>query len=189
MGVAYNGSAAKTVTAATMVGTLSEGTSNVTDGTMFLSSYASNNGFADTNAPNVLCKRKFSCVYNYIKGKLDSVYAAKSHTHSYAGSSSAGGAATSVVCSAATSNNDRPIVGTNTSNGLYYTTKATVNWSTGRIVCSALTLNIATGTAPITCTSTTKVTNLNADFWDGYHLSIVTALPSSPGSTTIYFIT
>ena len=104
-GQAYNGSAAKTVTGETLVGTLSEGTSNLTDGTMLLTSYASDNGFADTNAPDKIYKRKASCVWGYIKGKTDAAYAAKSHTHSgyaasshthsYAGSSSAGGAATS----------------------------------------------------------------------------------------------
>ena len=47
----------------------------------------------------------------------------------------------------------------------------------------------ASGTAPISCTSTTVCTNLNAGLWDGYHLSVVSALPSSPGSTTIYFVT
>lgn len=86
-GVAYNGSAAKTVTGETLVGTLSEGTSNLTDGTMLLTSYASDNGFADTNAPNKIYKRKASCVWGYIKGKTDAAYAPISHTHSYASSS------------------------------------------------------------------------------------------------------
>ena len=36
-------------------------------------------------------------MYNYIKGKTDALYAAKSHTHNYAGSSSAGGAAKSAM--------------------------------------------------------------------------------------------
>ncbi len=40
-------------------------------------------------------RRPVSALWNYIKGKADTVYATKSHTHSYAGSSSAGGAATS----------------------------------------------------------------------------------------------
>ena len=65
------------------ISNLQEGTSNVTDGTMFITSYATNNGFADTNAPNVPYKRKASCLYNYIKGKTDSLYATKSHSHSY----------------------------------------------------------------------------------------------------------
>lgn len=55
------------------VGALEEGTSDVTDGTMFVSSYASDNGFADTNAVNVPYKRKFSRVWEYIKGKISSV--------------------------------------------------------------------------------------------------------------------
>lgn len=55
------------------VGELEEETSDVTDGTMFVSSYASDNGFADTNAVNVPYKRKFSRVWEYIKGKISSV--------------------------------------------------------------------------------------------------------------------
>lgn len=55
------------------VGGLTEGDSDVTDGTMFVSSYASDNGFADTNAVNVPYKRKFSRVWEYIKSKISSV--------------------------------------------------------------------------------------------------------------------
>lgn len=55
------------------VGELLEGMSDVTDGTMFVSSYASDNGFADTSAVNVPYKRKFSRVWEYIKGKIASV--------------------------------------------------------------------------------------------------------------------
>lgn len=51
-----------------------EGTSNLTDGTQILTSYASNNGFDDTNAVGTVYKRNASCIYGYIKGKLDSVY-------------------------------------------------------------------------------------------------------------------
>jgi hypothetical protein len=50
----YDGTTTKTITGATLIGTLSEGTSNLTDGTMVLTSYASDNGFADTNAPNTI---------------------------------------------------------------------------------------------------------------------------------------
>ena len=80
--ISYNGSEKKTVSNTDFIQTLTEGTSNVTDGTMFITSYASDNGFADTNAVNVPYKRKASCLYNYIKGKTDSLYAAKDHTHS-----------------------------------------------------------------------------------------------------------
>lgn len=45
--------------------------------------------------------------------------------------------AASVTCSAATTNYDRPIVGTPGDNKLYHTTKATVNWSTGNITAGA----------------------------------------------------
>ena len=79
-GVSYDGSAAKTVDKTTFVGTLAEGTSNVTDGTMFITSYASDNGFADTNAVNTPYKRKASCLYNYIKGKTDTQYVTEVNT-------------------------------------------------------------------------------------------------------------
>jgi hypothetical protein len=39
------------------------------------------------------------------------------------------------------------------------------------VTASTLTSNVAVGTAPITVTSTTKVTNLNADLLDGYDSS------------------
>lgn len=73
-GVAYDGSVAKTVTTSTFVSQLEEDTSTVTDGTMFITSYASNSGFADTNAVNVPYKRKASCLWNYIDSKVSSKY-------------------------------------------------------------------------------------------------------------------
>ena len=73
-GVSYNGSAAKTVTTSTFVSQLPEGTSTVTDGTMFITSWASDSGFADTNAVNVPYKRKASCLWNYIDSKVSSKY-------------------------------------------------------------------------------------------------------------------
>ena len=63
------------------VGALEEGTSDVTDGTMFVSSWASDNGFADTNAVNVPYKRKFSRVWEYIKGKISSVLGITNNKH------------------------------------------------------------------------------------------------------------
>lgn len=56
------------------------GSSDVTDSTELLTSYASNNGFADTNAPNQMHKRKFSCVWNYIKGKIEAAYTGLNNT-------------------------------------------------------------------------------------------------------------
>ncbi len=73
-GVSYDGSAAKTVDKTTLIGTLTEGTSDVTDGTQFVTSYASDNGFDETNYKNIPYKRKASCLYNYIKGKTDTLY-------------------------------------------------------------------------------------------------------------------
>lgn len=80
-GVVYDGSAAKTVTTSTFVSQLPEGASTVTDGTMFITSWASNSGFADTNAVNVPYKRKAIHLWEYIKAKTDSLYATKGHNH------------------------------------------------------------------------------------------------------------
>ena len=55
------------------IGNLTVGTDNVTDGTEFVSSYASENGFAETNALNKPYKRQFIKVWNYIKDKISSV--------------------------------------------------------------------------------------------------------------------
>ena len=82
-GVAYDGSAAKTVTTSTFVSQISEATATITDGTMLITSYASNNGFADTNAVNIPYKRKAVHLWEYIKAKTDTLYSSKSHTHSY----------------------------------------------------------------------------------------------------------
>lgn len=80
-GVVYDGSAAKTVTTSTFISQVTEGTSTITDGTMFITSWASNSGFADTNAVNVPYKRKAIHLWEYIKAKTDSLYATKGHTH------------------------------------------------------------------------------------------------------------
>ena len=57
------------------VSNLESGESDVTDGTEFVSSYASDNGFAETaeGALNKPYKRQFIKVWNYIKGKISSV--------------------------------------------------------------------------------------------------------------------
>ena len=57
------------------IGNLDIGESDVTDGTEFVSSWASDNGFAETGgeAVNPPYKRKFIKVWNYIKSKISSV--------------------------------------------------------------------------------------------------------------------
>ena len=80
-GVVYDGSAAKTVTTSNFISQVNEGTSTITDGTMLITSYASNSGFADTNAVNVPYKRKAIHLWEYIKAKTDSLYATKGHNH------------------------------------------------------------------------------------------------------------
>lgn len=78
-GVVYDGSAAKTVTTSTFVSQILEGTNTVTDGTMFITSYAINSGFAYIDALNVPYKRKAIHLWEYIKAKTDSLYATKDH--------------------------------------------------------------------------------------------------------------
>ena len=55
------------------IGNLDIGESDVTDGTEFVSSYASDNSFSEPGYVNTPLKRKFSAVWNYIKGKISSV--------------------------------------------------------------------------------------------------------------------
>ena len=57
------------------IGNLEIGNSDVTDGTEFVSSWASDNGFAETTegALNKPYKRQFIKVWNYIKSKISSV--------------------------------------------------------------------------------------------------------------------
>lgn len=57
------------------IGNLDIGTSDVTDGTEFVSSWASDNGFNETTegAVNTPYKRQFIKVWNYIKDKISSV--------------------------------------------------------------------------------------------------------------------
>ena len=55
------------------IGNLTVGNDNVTDGTEFVSSYASDNGFAEPSAINKPYKRQFIKVWNYIKDKISSV--------------------------------------------------------------------------------------------------------------------
>lgn len=73
-GVAYDGSVAKTVTTSTFISQVNEATSTITDGTMLITSYASNSGFADTNAVNVPYKRKAVHLWDYIDGKVSTKY-------------------------------------------------------------------------------------------------------------------
>lgn len=54
---------------------LDEDSSDVTDGTMFITSYATDNGFADPNGKNKPYKRKASFLWNYINNKCSSIYA------------------------------------------------------------------------------------------------------------------
>ena len=49
------------------------------------------------NSLTTYYRRPVSALFNYIKGKTDTLYAVKSHTHNYAGSSYAGGAANSAM--------------------------------------------------------------------------------------------
>ena len=80
-GVVYDGSAAKVISPSNFISQVNEAASTVTDGTMLITSYASNSGFADTNAVNVPYKRKAIHLWEYIKAKTDSLYATRGHNH------------------------------------------------------------------------------------------------------------
>lgn len=58
-----------------IIGALESTSADVTDGTEFISSNATDNGFAETNdgGPNKPYKRQFIKVWNYIKSKISSV--------------------------------------------------------------------------------------------------------------------
>ena len=76
----------------TMINTLSTGASTPTDADYYVSQYVGGGSTTTTYH-----RRPMSALWTYIKSKADSVFAAKSHTHNYAGSDSAGGSANSAV--------------------------------------------------------------------------------------------
>ncbi len=75
-----------------MVNALTTQTSTPTDADYFVSQAAG--GGTTTTTYH---RRPMSALWAYIKSKAESVFALKNHTHSYAGSASAGGSATSAV--------------------------------------------------------------------------------------------
>lgn len=75
-----------------LINALSAGTSTPQDADYYVSQYAGGGSTTTTYH-----RRTMSALWTYIKGKADVVFAAKSHTHSYAGSASAGGSANSAV--------------------------------------------------------------------------------------------
>lgn len=93
------------------IANLSSGYSDVTDGTEFVSSYASDNGFSDTNAVNKPYKRTFLKVWNYIEGKISSILGLTSTN--YGGKASTAGTAdnaTNVNILTSSSNADYPLL-------------------------------------------------------------------------------
>ena len=75
-----------------LINTLSTGRDTPQDADYYVSQYAG--GVSTTTTYH---RRPLSALWTYIKSKADSVFAAKSHTHNYAGSASAGGSANSAV--------------------------------------------------------------------------------------------
>ena len=90
------------------IGNLETGESDVTDGTEFVSSWASDNGFAETTdgALNTPYKRKFILVWNYIKNKISSVLGLTKDN--YGGKANTAGTADSAA-TILDSNNGTPI--------------------------------------------------------------------------------
>ena len=75
-----------------LINALSAGTSTPQDADYYVSQYVGGGSTTTTYH-----RRPMSALWTYIKGKADVVFAAKSHTHNYAGSGSAGGSANSAV--------------------------------------------------------------------------------------------
>ena len=65
----FNGSANVTVADTDLIASISTGTANLTDKTEILTSYASNNGFNNSNAKNRIYRRPASAIWGYINGK------------------------------------------------------------------------------------------------------------------------
>ena len=76
----------------TMINALTTGASTPTDADYYVSQYVGGGSTTTTYH-----RRPMSALWTYIKSKANSVFAAKSHTHNYAGSDSAGGSANSAV--------------------------------------------------------------------------------------------
>ena len=93
-GDALAGKADKTHThdLSALINALSAGTSTPQDADYYVSQYAGGGSTTTTYH-----RRPMSTLWAYIKSKAESVFAAKSHTHNYAGSGSAGGSANSAV--------------------------------------------------------------------------------------------
>lgn len=68
-GKSFNGSADVTVADTDLIASISTGTLNVTDKTEILTSYASDNGFNDSNAKNKIHRRPASAIWGYINSK------------------------------------------------------------------------------------------------------------------------
>ena len=68
-GKSFNGSADVTVADTDLIASISIGTLNVTDKTEILTSYASDNGFNDSNAKNKIHRRPASAIWGYINSK------------------------------------------------------------------------------------------------------------------------
>lgn len=68
-GKSFNGSADVTVADTDLIASIWTGRSNVTDKTEILTSYASDNGFNDSNAKNKIYRRPASAIWGYINSK------------------------------------------------------------------------------------------------------------------------
>ena len=75
----------------TMINALTTDASTPTDADYYVSQYVGG------GTSTTFHRRPMSMLWAYIKSKAESVFAAKNHAHSYAGSASAGGSATSAV--------------------------------------------------------------------------------------------
>ena len=170
-----------TVTGHLFLTGLAEGTSTVTDNTEILTSYAGDNGFADSIG--AVYRRDAIHLYNYVKRKLDSVYLPLSGGTVTGGLSLTGqlfltglaeGASTvtdntEILTSYATDN------GFADSNGAVYRRDAIHLYNYIKSKLDSVYLPLSGGTMA----NTNVVTNLDADLLDGLHASSFAKVASS----------
>lgn len=87
-----------------------------------------------------------------------------------------------VVCSSSTNDVDRPIIVTNTSNGVYYSTKVTLNYSTGNVTAPTFTGTLI-GNAD-TATTASKLSTVSKTAWGQTYLNASGVPQSISGNMT-----
>lgn len=152
--------------------TISLYSSSYGNGSQYMGYFLS--GYNDTPYGGFFVAHYSNCYYvgitqgNYSEQQIITSSNIGSQSVNYASSA---GTARQVTCTEASGDTPRPIVGI-VNNQLYYTSKVTIRWDNGNV------------TAP---TFTGRLIG-SADQVDGYHISVVTSLPSTKVNNTIYIL-